>query len=370
MKKCKELLAVLMVLIVMSTISISSPRASALAASNGGVYLDPLTANPSSITEYISENNLRIAISSNYNDGSSIATNTYVTSGKWYWEEEMINYPVLGANVGIAGQNSFLTYFSNGINNGGTVSSYGSIICSGDVIGVLLDADNGIVEYLHNGVSQGKITISVSAFGNQFRPFVGLYYANTDVRMNFGTSTFKYPNSIPIGYRPYSFSESINLTTTTSANNSILNWNAIGGTANYSIKYSTTAGGPYTTLAATSSCTYTVPNLSYGTTYYYVVSPIYSNGSEGSNSNEVSTINLTASNAILEISMTNGIIKEYALTANELDAFLYWYDSRSNGIGKSYYKLPKKSNVKPFLTRKEYLSFDKIYSFEVNEYNE
>lgn len=73
--------------------------------------------------------------------------------------------------------------------------------------------------------------------------------------------------------------------------------------------------------------------------------------------------------AILEITMTNGTIKEYSLTNTELEAFLTWYDNRSDGIGKSYYLIPKKSNVEPFLSRKEYLSFDKIYSFEVKDYN-
>ncbi|MFA9466782.1 MAG: laminin G domain-containing protein [Velocimicrobium sp.] len=76
------------------------------------------------------------------------------------------------------------------------------------------------------------------------------------------------------------------------------------------------------------------------------------------------------SNAILEIVMTNGTIKEYSLTNDELESFLTWYDNRSDGTGKPYYRIPKKSNVKPFLSRKEYLSFDKIYSFEVKDYNE
>jgi hypothetical protein len=74
--------------------------------------------------------------------------------------------------------------------------------------------------------------------------------------------------------------------------------------------------------------------------------------------------------AILEVVMTNGMIKEYDLTAEELDKFLTWYDDRSNGIGRSYYKIPKRSNVKPFISRNEYLSYDKIYSFEVKDYNE
>ncbi|MFA9466785.1 MAG: hypothetical protein ACERKN_21200 [Velocimicrobium sp.] len=78
----------------------------------------------------------------------------------------------------------------------------------------------------------------------------------------------------------------------------------------------------------------------------------------------------SGSSSILEITMTNGTIKEYSLTIDELEAFLTWYDNRSDGTGKSYYRIPKKSNIKPFLSRKEYLSFDKIYSFEVKDYNE
>jgi hypothetical protein len=74
--------------------------------------------------------------------------------------------------------------------------------------------------------------------------------------------------------------------------------------------------------------------------------------------------------AILEVVMTNGTIKEYDLTATELERYLTWYDNRSDGIGKPYFKMPKRSNVKPFISRNEYLSYDKIYSFEVKDYNE
>ncbi|MFA9464540.1 MAG: hypothetical protein ACERKN_09655 [Velocimicrobium sp.] len=74
--------------------------------------------------------------------------------------------------------------------------------------------------------------------------------------------------------------------------------------------------------------------------------------------------------AILEITMTNGNIKEYDFAIDELNYFLIWYDNRSEGIGKAYYCIIKKNNIKPFLNRKEYLSFDKISSFEVKDYNE
>jgi hypothetical protein len=52
-----------------------------------------------------------------------------------------------------------------------------------------------------------------------------------------------------------------------------LSWNAVPNASNYTVKYSTTSGGPYTTLSAgLPSLTQEHSNLSFGTTYYYVVS--------------------------------------------------------------------------------------------------
>jgi len=68
--------------------------------------------------------------------------------------------------------------------------------------------------------------------------------------------------------------------------------------------------------------------------------------------------------------MTSGAIKEFDLTAAELQDFTTWYDGRSNGAAKAYYIFTKKSNIKPFLDRKEYIAFDKISSFEVKDYND
>jgi hypothetical protein len=64
------------------------------------------------------------------------------------------------------------------------------------------------------------------------------------------------------------------------------------------------------------------------------------------------------------------ILKEYDLSAGEKDAFIAWFDLKSEGIGKSYYSLPKYSNVKSFISRKEYIKFDTIESFEIKDYND
>ncbi len=79
---------------------------------------------------------------------------------------------------------------------------------------------------------------------------------------------------------------------------------------------------------------------------------------------------VTGNSAILELTMVNGVIKEYDLNADELDSFLTWYDNSSIGSAPAYYIFNKKNNIKPFLSRKEYIAYSKIASFEVKEYAE
>jgi fibronectin type 3 domain-containing protein len=65
-------------------------------------------------------------------------------------------------------------------------------------------------------------------------------------------------------------------------------WTVSENATGYNIKRSTTAGGPYTTIATSSAITYTDATAVSGTTYYYVVTAINSTG-ESENSNEVSS---------------------------------------------------------------------------------
>ena len=67
-----------------------------------------------------------------------------------------------------------------------------------------------------------------------------------------------------------------------------LTWNTVDKATSYTIKRSTTAGGPYTTIASDITDTsYTDTDVKNGTTYYYIVSAI-NTGAEISNSNEAS----------------------------------------------------------------------------------
>lgn len=67
-----------------------------------------------------------------------------------------------------------------------------------------------------------------------------------------------------------------------------VSWLAVGGAASYTVKRSTTSGGPYTVVASgVTGTSYQNASLASKTTYYYVVSAVNGAG-EGPNSNQVS----------------------------------------------------------------------------------
>ena len=74
--------------------------------------------------------------------------------------------------------------------------------------------------------------------------------------------------------------------------------------------------------------------------------------------------------ASLVLTMTNGNIKLYDVTATELLDFIVWYDASSKGTANAYYIMKIKNPVAPYISKKVYIAYDKISSFEVNEYNQ
>jgi len=73
--------------------------------------------------------------------------------------------------------------------------------------------------------------------------------------------------------------------------------------------------------------------------------------------------------AILVVTMTTGLEKEYDLPMSDVNAFLNWYDARDVGTGPAKFAINKYSNNKgPFSKRTDYVIFDKILTFEVSEY--
>lgn len=77
----------------------------------------------------------------------------------------------------------------------------------------------------------------------------------------------------------------------------------------------------------------------------------------------------SGSRAILTITMTNGLEKEYDLSMDEVNAFISWYDAKDAGNGTAKYKFIKNWNRGPFKARSEYVIFDKILTFSVDEYD-
>ncbi|GMB02266.1 LamG-like jellyroll fold domain-containing protein [Pelosinus sp. IPA-1] len=72
--------------------------------------------------------------------------------------------------------------------------------------------------------------------------------------------------------------------------------------------------------------------------------------------------------ALLVVTMSDQIQKEYELSKAQIDDFITWYDNRSTGTGLPHYTFNKDFNLGPFQSRKDYLVFDKIQNFEVMEY--
>ena len=70
-----------------------------------------------------------------------------------------------------------------------------------------------------------------------------------------------------------------------------------------------------------------------------------------------------SSNAILSITLVNGITKEYDVTNKVLNDYLKWFDSAQ---GTSTFKFSK--TISPYKKVTEYIVHDKIASFEVREY--
>ncbi|OXS67574.1 cell adhesion protein [Lysinibacillus sp. KCTC 33748] len=77
----------------------------------------------------------------------------------------------------------------------------------------------------------------------------------------------------------------------------------------------------------------------------------------------VKKLNNESSNAILSITLVNGITKEYDVTNTVLNNYLNWFESAQ---GTSTFKFSK--TISPYKNVTEYIVHDKIASFEVREY--
>ncbi|WP_237175792.1 hypothetical protein [Paenibacillus xylanexedens] len=73
--------------------------------------------------------------------------------------------------------------------------------------------------------------------------------------------------------------------------------------------------------------------------------------------------------AIFVVTMTTGLEKEFDLSMKEVNDFIDWYEAKQAGSGKASYAIDKHDNNKgPFKSRKDYILFDRVLTFEVSEY--
>jgi hypothetical protein len=154
-------------------------------------------------------------------------------------------------------------------------------------------------------------------------------------------------------------------------------WDSVPDARNYSVSRSVYAGGPYELIkTGIIGNSYMDLNVVEDVTYYYVVTA-FNNAGNSTNSNEASATLQTqivpepelAGRALLTIYISGGQIKEYELSTAELSTFLNWYDAKDAGSGPAKYKFIKTWNKGPFKARTEYVIFDKILTFDVDEYD-
>ncbi|MDP9698222.1 fibronectin type III domain-containing protein [Paenibacillus polysaccharolyticus] len=209
---------------------------------------------------------------------------------------------------------------------------------------------------------------------------------------------FNYSNSRTVNVSEFQMynitppSQPLNLLATPDGSSIGLTWNEVEKATSYTIKRSVTMNGPYTTVATgVNQASYTDADITPGTTYYYVVTAVNPVGESVSSNEASASIESTgeveptpeeppsteqpepeqpsSNRAILVVTMTTGLEKEFDLSMKEVNDYINWYETKQSGSGRASYAIDKHNNNKgPFISRKDYILFDRILTFEVNEY--
>ncbi|MEK3787255.1 hypothetical protein [Paenibacillus sp. FSL K6-1230] len=92
-------------------------------------------------------------------------------------------------------------------------------------------------------------------------------------------------------------------------------------------------------------------------------------GTEQPGTEEPGTEQPSGNRAIMVVTMTTGLEKEFDLSMKEVNNFIAWYEAKQAGSGKASYAIDKHDNNKgPFSSRKDYILYDRVLTFEVSEY--
>jgi len=165
-----------------------------------------------------------LTVTSLSNSWGAARTDQGVSSGKWYWEYEVLDVSgsakrlllgVINSSHTIdnyVGYNSYgRGYYSlNGNKYAGSYTGYGEAYVIGDIVGVALDMDMGTIEFFKNGVSQGVAYNNLLSLGEVY-PTLSAAVSGASASINFGAEKFQIAEAnteawkalVDQGYKPY-----------------------------------------------------------------------------------------------------------------------------------------------------------------------
>jgi cellulose 1,4-beta-cellobiosidase len=128
------------------------------------------------------------------------------------------------------------------------------------------------------GVTPTSYTIPASAFvgvaGNVSFGVTSVNAAGVGPLSEVVQVSVAFPPAVPTG-----LTANVGTASTATAGFADLTWNASSGATSYSVRVSTTSGGPYTASQTVSATKATIPGLTIGQTYYFVIVATNSAGS-------------------------------------------------------------------------------------------
>ncbi|MFF2090182.1 SPRY domain-containing protein [Paenibacillus sp. NPDC058174] len=139
-------------------------------------------------------------------------------SGKWYWEitfNALRNVMVGIVNSAAGVEQTYNSIYHRGIYSfsgnkiiGPTGQPYGSSFGAADTIGILLNLDQGTIEFLKNNTSFGIAFSDLLTLGTVYPSITAASGSGGGtVNANFGATPFKY--TVPLGYSPYAIDERV-----------------------------------------------------------------------------------------------------------------------------------------------------------------
>lgn len=211
-------------------------------------------------------------------------------------------------------------------------------------------AADGTIKYMNEPVHNVRY-ISFTYAGSE--PSVNIEELNI-----YGGAPVPWPEA-PTGVYAYPNDNHINLY-----------WNEVEGAVSYNVKKAYSPEGPFVSVTNSVYSYYNDYDVYYGQTFFYVVTAVDKHNGESPASNIAwaALEKRTENRGFLLITLDTGLEREFDLSLWEIEQFTRWYEDRAEGKGSNAFAIERYDNRGPFIARKEYLVFDKILYFKVNQY--